>query len=109
EVKTCALPISNTYRIVGLSHGNTNRSWDDIDFGLYALANGTLRIYERGVFRGTFGTYQAGDKLRVAVVAGTVRYTRNGTVLYTSTVAPVFPLIVDSALYTPGATLGYVV
>jgi hypothetical protein len=100
---------TNTYRIIGLSNGNTNLSWDDVDFGLYTLANGTVRVYEKGVFRGTFGTYQAGDRLRVAVAGGVVRYTRNGTVLYTSTVAPVFPLLVDSALYTPGATLGDVV
>jgi hypothetical protein len=100
---------TNSYRIIGLSNGNTNLSWDDIDFGFYTLANGTLRVYERGVFRGTFGTYQTGDRLRVSVSGGVVRYIRNGVVVYTSTMAPAYPLLVDSALYTPGATLGDVV
>ena len=55
--------------------------------------------------KGTFGTYVAGDKLRVAVVGGVVKYSRNGTVFYTSTKTPAYPLLVDTALYTQGATL----
>jgi hypothetical protein len=43
--------------------------------------------------------------LRVAVVSGVVKYSKNGVVFYTSTKAPVYPLLVDSALYNTGATL----
>src|SRR5262249_30238603 len=100
---------TDTYPIFGLSHGDASKSWEDIDFALYPMANGTLRVYERGVFRGTFGTYYSGDKLRVAVVNRTVKYYRNGILLYTSTATPVYPLLVDTALYTPGAVLGEVV
>ena len=38
-----------------------------------------------------------------------VKYRRNGTVFYTSTVAPVYPLLVDTSLYTNGSTLSNVV
>ena len=42
---------------------------------------------------------------RVAVEGGVVRYRRNGALLYTSAAAPSYPLLVDAALYTQGATL----
>jgi hypothetical protein len=41
----------------------------------------------------------------VTVVNGQVTYSRNGSVFYTSTNAGVYPLLVDCALYTQGATL----
>jgi len=52
------------------------------------------------VTRGTFGTFVSGDHLRVAVEGGVVRYYRNGTLLYTSSVTPAYPLLVDSAVGT---------
>jgi hypothetical protein len=64
-----------------------------------------LHVYEKGVLRGSFGSYATGDVLRVAVEGGAVRYRRNGTLLYTSTTPPSYPLLVDTALYTQGATL----
>jgi hypothetical protein len=96
---------TNSYRIFGLSNGNTDASYSDIDYGLYLYANGNLLIHEKGTYRGTFGSYASGDKLRVSFEGGVVKYRRNGVVIYTSLVAPVFPLLVDSALYTPNATL----
>ncbi len=62
-------------------------------------------VYEKGTSRGAFGTYTTGDKLQVAVESGVVKYKKNGTIFYTSTQAPTYPLLVDSALYTMGATL----
>ena len=55
--------------------------------------------------RGTYGTYAAGDLLQVSVESGVVEYSRNGELLYTSTVAPAYPLLVDVALYTQATTL----
>ena len=95
---------TNTYRMLGLSNGNTNASYDDIDFALYQYA-GQIQVYENATFKGTFGTYVVGDSLRVAVVGGVVKYCKNGTVFYTSTKMPVYPLLVDTALFTQGATL----
>jgi hypothetical protein len=102
---------TNTYRMFGLSNGNTNASDADIDFALYLFGDGTLRIKEGGVSRfvsgsnPTFGTYMTGDLLRVAVEGGVVKYRKNGTLLYTSTVAPTFPLLVDTSLFTPASTI----
>ena len=52
--------------------GNTNASWDDIDFGFYLNSNGTVQIYEAGTARGNYGTYAAGDKVQMAVEGGVV-------------------------------------
>ena len=95
---------TTTARMLGLSNGNSNASYTDLDFALYANA-GQLMVYEAGVSKGTFGAYATGDKLRVAVSGGVVTYLRNGTVSYSSAQSPVYPLLVDAALYTQGATL----
>src|SRR5204862_371553 len=60
-------------------------------------------LYESGNLRGDFGTYAASDRLKVAVESGVVKYYRNGTLLYTSTVAPTYPLQVDTSLNTVNA------
>jgi len=96
---------TTTYRLVGLSNGDTNQDYKDIDFAIYLYLNGVLQIYEGGVSRGTFGTYATGDKLQVSVESGVVKYKKNGTVFYTSTATPTYPLLVDTSLYTTGATI----
>jgi RHS repeat-associated protein len=88
-------------------HTDTNQNWDTIDFGLHCSnhADNAIYVYESGNERGTFGAYAADDKLRVSIVGGVVKYSRNGTVFYTSTLNPTYPLRVDAALYENGATL----
>jgi hypothetical protein len=100
---------TTTDRILGLSRGDANRGRGDIDFGLQLRSDGVLQVYENGSYRGSFGTYATGDLLRVSLESGVVRYWRNGALLYTSSAAPASPLLVDTALYTSGATLTSVV
>jgi hypothetical protein len=95
---------TNTYRMLGLSNGNTSAHYNDIDFALYASGN-QVKIYEKGVLRGSFSTFAPGDTLRVSVEGGVVKYWKNATLLYSSGTIPSFPLLVDSALYSQGATL----
>jgi hypothetical protein len=72
------------------------------------LSGTQVKVYEKGVLRGTFGTYAVGDVLRVSVESGSVKYHRNGTVIHTSYVPPTYPLLIDTALYTKGAALSAV-
>jgi hypothetical protein len=96
---------SSTYRIARLSNGDSNQNYTDIDFGILLRSDSTVAVYEAGVFRGDFGVYAAGDRFRVEVNLGIVRYSRNGAVLYTSSVAPSMPLRVDTSLQGANATL----
>jgi hypothetical protein len=89
----------------GFSRGNSDAGYVDIDFGLFQRY-GQLQVYEKGVPMFTGGAYAVGDKLRVAVVGGVVRYSRNGVVFYTSRRQPTYPLLLDAAIYTLGSTLG---
>jgi hypothetical protein len=103
---------TNTLRMCGLGSGDSDQGYQDIDFAIYLggyPSGGIVEIYEGGIFRGTFGSYVSGDVFRVAVEGGTVKYRKNGALLYTSTIAPTYPLSVDSSLYSPGATLTNVI
>jgi hypothetical protein len=97
---------TNTSRMIGLNAVNANVSYTDIDYAFYLVAGGALNIYENGTSRGAWGSYTTGDTLRIAVVNNEVRYIQNGSIVYTSTIAPSLPLFVDMSLYTVGSTLG---
>jgi hypothetical protein len=98
-----------TSRMLGLSSADLDQGWRSLDHAFYLRADQRLQVYERGVYRGYFGTYFPGDVLRVGVESGVVTYRRNGSVIYTSPWSPAYPLVVDSSLHTAGATLVEVV
>lgn len=99
--------VDSTYygRMFGLTHDETGPSYTDINYAIELQSGGTLTLYELGRWRAAPGTYAVGDVLKVAIQNGVVRYYRNGTLLYTSRVAPTYPLAPDAALRDPGATL----
>jgi hypothetical protein len=41
----------------------------------------------------------------VCAKGGAVEYYRNGARVYTSKLTPVYPLLLDTSLYSPGATV----
>ncbi|MGE0452528.1 MAG: chitobiase/beta-hexosaminidase C-terminal domain-containing protein [Vicinamibacteria bacterium] len=90
--------------MVGLGNGDTGVAYADIEYAYY-LSSGTLRIYESGVLRGTFGSYTSSTQLRVGVEGGLVKYWKDGAVIYTSPTPPSYPLLVDTSLLTPGSDL----
>lgn len=93
----------------GLSNGDTSQDLDDIAFAFFLSdgngTNGGVYVYESGTYKGYFGSYTAGTTFKVAVESGAVKYYRNGVLLYTSAIAPTYPLLVDTALYTESSTL----
>jgi hypothetical protein len=101
-------PVSSLtdYVMFGLGTGDSNQGYADLEYALYTYpGTGQLYIYEGGVYRAGRGSYAVGDKLRVAVEGGVVRYRKNGALVYSSTVPPTYPLNVDTSLYSPGATV----
>jgi len=96
---------NNRDRMAGLGNGDTNQHYGDIEFAVYLNGSGLVEIYESGNARGTFGAYSPGDRFRVAVENGVVRYRKNGNVLYTSAVTPTYPLLLDTSFYGLNSTI----
>src|SRR5205823_2071145 len=82
-VSVTADQVSGYSRMFGLSHGDTNQHYSDIDFAIWASGTGELYVYESGVQIGFVGNYNLNDVLKVAVEGGAVKYYNNSTLLYT--------------------------
>ncbi len=95
----------NTFWVAGLSQGNTDTSFGDIDFGFRFNGAGIADVLENGVYRGGDTPYTVADIFRVEVVRGHVYYRHNGAVVYASQVAPTYPLLLDTALGTADTTI----
>jgi len=91
----------------GLSHGNTNNGWEDIDyaFGLRGQWAGPLQleVSVRGSPKGSFGKYVVGDVFVQIIGAKNVRFYRNRKLIYTASSAPTLPLLVDASFYAPSS------
>ena len=94
--------------MIGLSNGDPDQSYAGLDFAIH-VDLGNASVWENGVNKGTVGSYQTGDRFRVTVENGVVKYRKNGTLLYTSTASPTYPLLVDTSLYMNGSTLTNVI
>ncbi len=95
---------TDKYRMFGLNDANTTASFQDIDYAIYLITNGTIQIYESGTYRGIFATYTTGDTLKVAVEDSTVIYYKNNVKFYTSAVAPTLPMFGDLSIRDTGGT-----
>jgi hypothetical protein len=67
--------------------------------------DGQVHVYEKGAYRGTFGSYVATDIFRVERKYGTVYYKRNGVTFYTSQVPSTSIIYADASFYSQGASL----
>ena len=94
----------SAYLTVGLGAGGPGTGSGEIAFGLRFYPGNLVEVRESGVYKADW-TYPAGATHGIAVVAGVVTYTLNGAVKYASTVAPTFPLVVDTAAWTLGASV----
>jgi hypothetical protein len=97
------VPESGTLRFIGLSSGNGGTDPSEIRFAL-RLQGGNAEVRESGAYR-TEIPFGANDVLRIAYVGGTVQYSKNGGVFYTSGNGPSYPAIVDTTLFDDNATL----
>jgi alpha-tubulin suppressor-like RCC1 family protein len=100
---------TNAYRVIGLSHGNTDQTPADVDFGIYLYHPSQWSILESGIGRGVSGTFLPTDRFRVAVESGVVTYRKNGVLLFQSPVLPTYPLLVDTSLFNSGVLADVVI
>lgn len=84
---------------VGLGNDTDSATdYDNINYAFNFWGNGDFDIREGWANWRAGGNYAAGDTFRIAIEGGVVKYYKNGALLYTSTVAPSYPLVVDTAL-----------
>jgi len=93
-------------RVIGLGSGNAGTSAEEILFGM-RVQDGRVEVREKGAYRAE-RAITGGDTLRITVRAGSVSYSVNGAVIFTSAVAPAYPLLVDTSLFDMGASLSAV-
>ena len=96
---------TKTLFIAGLNHGNAGTGYADIDFAFRFNGAGQADVLQNGAYVGGDTSYAVGDVFRIAVVGGTVLFSRNGSVVLERTTPVTYPLIMDAALATIGNTL----
>jgi EF hand domain-containing protein len=96
---------SYTFWMAGLSQSDGNVHFNSIDFALRFNANDTVDVMENGQYQGGDSYYQPGDRFRIAVIGGRVRYMQNGNVIFQSRQAPRSPLVFAVALGTMGSSV----
>lgn len=95
---------TGTSYMFGLGTGNNAGGYTDINYAIN-VESGSLKVYENGSLESTVGTCTTGDIIRVERSGTSILYKKNGTTLYTSSVDPSLALVVNTALYTEGASI----
>ena len=95
----------NTMWMAGLSHGDDDTTYADIDFGFRFNGGGSADVLENGMYAGGDTIYSVGDVFRISVANGRIQYSKNGHYLMESARMPQLPLLLDTSLLTIGATI----
>ncbi len=96
---------TNTFRMCGLSSANPDDNWASIEYAIFLLTNGRIRVYESGVYKGNFGSYKIGDRFTVERVGSAIVYKKNDAVFYTSVTPTDAGLMVDCSIYNGGGEI----
>jgi hypothetical protein len=85
-------------RWCGLNNTNAiHQSCDDINFAIRLTNTGKANVVENGVVKAKL-KYKARNVFRIAAESGVINYYKNGSVIYTSTATPAYPLLVNASL-----------
>ncbi|MGH9253425.1 MAG: hypothetical protein ACRD3C_02525 [Vicinamibacterales bacterium] len=96
-------PESTSLRFVGLGAGGIGAGAGDINFAL-RLQSGVAEVRESGAWKADV-RFAAGDSFRISVEGGVVRYSKNGTVFYTSAVRASYAMRVHVVLFSANASV----
>jgi hypothetical protein len=95
-------------RWCGLNNSNAiHQSADDINFAIKMAKKKKAWVIEDGVIRAKL-KYKKNSLFRVAVEGGKVKYYQNGNVVYTSSNAPVYPLMTNASLINTNSSVSNV-
>jgi len=91
--------------LVGLGQDTSaSTNYAAVNYAFNYSSASTFEIRERGVYK-TEGPYTATDVFKIAIDGPSVKYYRNGTLVYTSQTPLAGPLVVDTTLVSMGATV----
>jgi hypothetical protein len=96
---------TSSLMMAGLSQGDTDQTYQDIDYALYIDPNGYAYVFESGAYQGALVSYQSGDRFRVGIQDGMLQYVKNGVVFHQHPVALTNPLVLDTSLYFANSTV----
>ena len=101
---------TDKYRMFGLSKGDTNQHWTDLDYGIHLQNNGKLSVYEKGVelHNTNRPDYAKGDKVRVEISGPDVLFKINGNTFHhinNTITKDSFPLLLDTSMRSPNSLL----
>jgi hypothetical protein len=98
-------PSSGSQLFVGLGTQQTaSTAYTDIAFGFGFWPDGGWDIRESGQYRAE-GRFAAGDRFKVSIESGAVRYYHNGALVLSSPTAPTYPLVLDTTLISAAAAV----
>jgi hypothetical protein len=98
-----AVSETDTLRFIGFSTGSTGTAAESIAAAL-RLQAGRAEVREKGAYKSEIAV-TTGDVLRITVGGGSVKYSKNGAVFYTSNTQPAYPLVINTSLFDLGATI----
>ncbi len=96
---------ANRYLVGGLSSSNTDAVYKSIEYAILPYSNGSLHVYEKGVDKGSFGSYLVGDRFSVERTGSTINYKKNNVLFYTSLTPTDAALLADFAIYSNGGKI----
>jgi hypothetical protein len=96
---------TSTSRMLGLAYENTDARFEGINYAVFLTSYGRLYIFENGVQRGNYSTYDEGDVIRIERKKGQVSYLKNGHEIYSSSIPSAGNLYVDVSLYSKDASI----
>jgi len=94
---------SDTLRFLGLTSGSAGTDASDLRYAL-RLQGGRAEVRESGVYKTEIAA-ASGDTLGIAIAGGTVQYSKNGAVFYTSATPASSSMTVKATLYDLNATI----
>ena len=94
---------TNKIRFGALTATHSNTNYTLLDFSIQFNGGGYAEV-ENYVYK-TDTPFASGNVFRIAVESGVVKYYKNGTVFYTSTKTPSFPLYADAVMTNLNATI----
>ncbi|WP_375560558.1 T9SS type A sorting domain-containing protein [Bernardetia sp. OM2101] len=95
----------NSSYMIGVSKAEGGAGYTSIDYAIYLAASGSVSIYEKGVFKGNFGTYQANDVFKIERSGSSIHYSKNGSSFYTSSTPSNSSLLADVTMHTGSGVL----